>query len=54
MLVKLFFGFLLGKGIFRNALAMKETHTTLLDFGSNFDWNWSRSFAVWALQPLGR
>ena len=32
-----FFCFLLGKGILRNALAMKENHRAFLVFGTTFD-----------------
>ena len=44
MLVKLLFDFLLGKGILRNVLAMKESHRALLVFGTTFDCNWLRFF----------
>ena len=39
-----FYCFLLGKGIHRNVLAMKESHRALLVFGTIFDGNWSEFF----------
>ena len=44
-----FFSLLLGKGILRYALAMKDIQRVLLVFWTSFDCNWSGAFGVWVL-----